>query len=255
MAIEDASRGAARRAASRLYALRDRLKSEINRVIARLETADGKLTNDDLALANAIEAKLSVDEALRDAGLGEVEDALVDAVTDMLVAVADELGAEFSPNSIGAVQRVANDVRVAMQSEWMAASDEIQRAVDIATVSGLELGDLVNVVAQKLDTAAVRAETAINAAIMGAQRAAMLELSEDGGIDLFEYVGPTMGNVRDFCQAHVGKVFSRAFLDREDNGPNQPKPVSVYLGGYNCRHSLAPITREIAEEEGLEIYE
>lgn len=72
-----------------------------------------------------------------------------------------------------------------------------------------------------------------------AQRAA------DSGIELFLYFGPDDNKTRAFCQDCVDKVFTMKDLQASDNG--QGLPVPTYLGGYNCRHHLAPISEEDAK--------
>jgi len=41
---------------------------------------------------------------------------------------------------------------------------------------------------------------------------------------------------REFCRKHIGEVKTLEEWDKLDNG--QLNPVSVYCGGYNCRHFL-----------------
>jgi len=67
------------------------------------------------------------------------------------------------------------------------------------------------------------------------------------GLNLFLYVGGLIKTSRDFCRERDGKVFSWDEIKTWDNG--QLAPASVYLGGYNCRHHLAPVTDEIARDE------
>jgi hypothetical protein len=58
---------------------------------------------------------------------------------------------------------------------------------------------------------------------------------------LYAYVGPVDGIIRPFCLEHVGKVYTKAEIDRLDNG-QLPNPF-LTGGGYNCRHLWAPISR------------
>lgn len=259
MAIDQAAENARRSAVRRLTELRERLQREIAALLSRLDTRNGVLTSDGEALAQAAETKLNVDRALANAGVGELDDELVELVADMVEAVAEEYGIEFSPDSLTEVEAIARDALRDVRGNWENAIDEIQRAVDLGVTTGLDLGDVTRAVALQLETTQKRAETAVDTAIMGAQRAATLDLAEGAGVDLYEYVGPTGGgNLRPFCSELVGKVFSKEALDSLENDPlrgNQPSPVSVYLGGYNCRHSLAPITREQATARGLDIFE
>jgi hypothetical protein len=75
---------------------------------------------------------------------------------------------------------------------------------------------------------------------------------------VYGYGGPIDRITRQFCRDHATattkQVYTRAALNRLTN-PGQPGPVSVYLGGYNCRHSLQPMTREQATAKGYEVVE
>ena len=69
----------------------------------------------------------------------------------------------------------------------------------------------------------------------------------DLGFELFLYVGGIIKTTRPFCRERDGKVFSWDEIRRWSNG--QVEPASVFLGGFNCRHHLAPITEEVARDE------
>jgi hypothetical protein len=70
-------------------------------------------------------------------------------------------------------------------------------------------------------------------------REANVRLAEDVGIEKFEYVGPLDGITRPFCEKHVGEVKTIEGWDKLDNG--QISPVSVFCGGYRCRHKLVGV--------------
>ncbi len=65
-------------------------------------------------------------------------------------------------------------------------------------------------------------------------------IGEASGIKKFRYSGKSIdGLTRPFCARHYGQVKTKAEWDGLDNG--QLNPVSVYMGGYNCRHSLVGV--------------
>ena len=66
--------------------------------------------------------------------------------------------------------------------------------------------------------------------------------AESAGLDLFLYVGPKDGITRPFCRKLVGKVLSKSQINRLNNGQGAG-PVLTTGGGYNCRHSWAPISK------------
>jgi len=71
------------------------------------------------------------------------------------------------------------------------------------------------------------------------------------GLDKFLYSGSLIVDSRDFCKARVGKVFTRAEIDSWQDmswkGKASGRDVWTFLGGFNCRHILSPVTDEMAE--------
>jgi hypothetical protein len=93
-------------------------------------------------------------------------------------------------------------------------------------------------------------KTVINTAIQGFNRAVNEKKAKDLGLTLFLYVGPDDDVTRPFCQDRVDQIFTQEEIDSWDNG--QGLPADVYLGGYNCRHHLRPLTEELAAELGYD---
>jgi len=55
----------------------------------------------------------------------------------------------------------------------------------------------------------------------------------------------TSGTTREFCAAHIDKVYSLGEVENMQN--NFGQPALVYCGGYNCRHRWAPVFGEEQE--------
>jgi hypothetical protein len=86
-------------------------------------------------------------------------------------------------------------------------------------------------------------------------RAYMETLTSDIDVDYWIYSGTTIKDSRPFCKARVGKAFttkqvqSWASLTWDGKIPATNKAtIKTYLGGYNCRHRLLPISKEAYEE-------
>jgi len=94
--------------------------------------------------------------------------------------------------------------------------------------------------------------TEATTATAGYYRNSNVLLALDNGLDQFIYSGPFGGNIRPFCRDHVGQVKTITEWDEFDNG--QLNPVSVYQGGYNCRHDLIAVLDEsdaVSDEDQL----
>jgi len=97
-----------------------------------------------------------------------------------------------------------------------------------------------------------QAKTLANTALGGVQRMAQHEVGHElsGGHEtLFLYAGPEDAKTRGYCSALADKVVSLERLRRTPNGTGLPP--HVHLGGYNCRHSLVPVSPRMVREMGL----
>ena len=67
----------------------------------------------------------------------------------------------------------------------------------------------------------------------------------------FLYIGGLIKTSRDFCKELNGKAIRQKDVGQLRNG--QGLPVATFGGGYNCRHSLIPITDTIRRERNIPI--
>lgn len=92
-------------------------------------------------------------------------------------------------------------------------------------------------------------KTQVDTAFSGFNREANQRLATDAGFTEFRYVGPLDSITRDFCRNVLeGKYGEPVKTLDEWNELNdvperkgQPNPVSVFQGGYNCRHNLVAV--------------
>jgi hypothetical protein len=89
-------------------------------------------------------------------------------------------------------------------------------------------------------------ETEVATTLMAYQRIVHMEKAKKAGINKFIYVGPDDKITRPFCKEHVDNIYTEEQIAEMDNEQNLP--VSVYCGGYNCRHHWRPISDELAAE-------
>jgi hypothetical protein len=82
------------------------------------------------------------------------------------------------------------------------------------------------------------ASTWLTTGLSSAYNTANVQLAEDAGIERFQYIGPMDNLTRSFCRKHIGQVMTLKEWDSLPGGNGQIEPVSVYRGGYNCRHQL-----------------
>ncbi len=90
-------------------------------------------------------------------------------------------------------------------------------------------------------------------AIRQYNRQYMQAVTDDLGLKHYLYRGTAIGDTRYFCQTRHGKYYTLAEVKSWGNlgdwsgkiaGTND-KNIFVYLGGWNCRHSLIPVSESI----------
>lgn len=79
-----------------------------------------------------------------------------------------------------------------------------------------------------------------------------LKIAEDLNIEYYYYAGTRMKTSRQFCISRYGKVYTKkevqswAELTWQGKVPGTDKSsIFYYRGGYNCRHTLRPISKTL----------
>ena len=79
-----------------------------------------------------------------------------------------------------------------------------------------------------------------------------LKISDDLNIEYYYYAGTRMKTSRQFCISRYGKVYTKkevqnwAELTWQGKVPGTDKSsIFYYRGGYNCRHTLRPISKTL----------
>ena len=82
-----------------------------------------------------------------------------------------------------------------------------------------------------------------------------LKISNDLGIEYYYYAGTKMKTSRQFCISRYGKVFTKKEiqswpeLNWSGKIPGTDKnSIFTYRGGYNCRHTLRPISKNLYQK-------
>lgn len=244
----------------RLEELRSALNRHIRNLLLKLATKDGQLRRDEIVNAAAVSSEVL--EAIRSRGAFAVpsflEEMSARVVTNIIKPgeAPPGFGAQVGPEIDAIVRGQTHEIALV----FARATQQVREAIDRGVTSSAPLADLIDEVAARVDASFAQASSAVDTAIVGTGRSIIIRQAEASGASggeemVFKYVGPRDRKVREFCREQVGKYFTIAALDRLDNGPHQPKPVSRFCGGYLCRHSLAPMPRFHVEEQGFRIEE
>lgn len=120
-----------------------------------------------------------------------------------------------------------------------ALAHQVWRSAVFSIYTNRPVKDIVSDLATAIEKSRAQAQTLFDTqvSIVGRQVVAQEPNTPE---QAYLYVGPVDGKVRPFCMERVGRVFTRAAIDRMDNGsmPN----VFVTAGAWNCRHSWMAVS-------------
>jgi hypothetical protein len=192
---------------------------------------------------------------LLDAGLGDLVLDITEAERDTLANVEQLLLASsdgFDVNAIeGIGQALADDTISGLIDDVILP--DMQRVVRDALAGAQFTADPSETIGS-LDAALRSAEgrqiTEARTRITSFGRELTAVAAESAGIDHYLYTGPLDGITRPFCRQLAGKVFTKSQV--QDLRNYQIEPPLVRGGGYNCRHTWAPVSEELIESAGLD---
>jgi len=192
---------------------------------------------------------------LLDAGLGDLVLDITEAERDTLANVEQLLLASsdgFDVNALeGIGQALADDTISGIIDDVIVP--DVQRVVRDALAGAQFTADPSETIGS-LDAALRSAEgrqiTEARTRITSFGRELTAVAAESAGIDHYLYTGPLDGITRPFCRQLAGKVFTKSQV--QDLRNYQIEPPLVRGGGYNCRHTWAPVSEELIESAGLD---
>ena len=239
-----------------------RLRAEL---ALRLELAhvdgSGRLVSDDwnAELAAKLEADLSrlLEAVGYDGAIGRLRTTF-EAVQEASSAwIEDRLSGSMSRAAERSLTKLVDGTLQELLLRKDSAARRLRKAVVVGLKSNAQIPDLLDDLAEESGLELRQAIVEVDTQLMGMHRDATATESQAVGIDLYTCEGPDDGITRPFCAPLVGRITTLQDLDAMDPGPSQPRPVSRFLGGFRCRHRLAPISLEEAqamvEREGARI--
>ena len=99
----------------------------------------------------------------------------------------------------------------------------------------------------------------LNDALFQYSRAYQQSVTDDLGLEFYLYSGGTTKDTRDFCAEHSDQFYHQleveAWADEDWQGKipgTTSSSIFVYCGGYNCKHSLIPVSPLIVPKEDIQ---
>ncbi len=217
------------------------LRQRIRTLVRTLETDEtGRVVATSANLRRALALRNDIRRALESAGYRRLANAALDVPLDRLAAVALRGTPDVTSvpaSALNALRRVRFDELLNVGAD---IATTIWRSVLDGVTGARPLVDLVNDIADAMDTSARRARTVYDTALSIYSRQVGQTGATGAPGELFFYVGPVDTKVRPFCLSRVGKVYSRSEIDDMDNG--QLPNVMLTGGGYNCRHVFSRVS-------------
>lgn len=224
-----------------------RLAALVRTALATWETdAEGRTVTSAANLVRLLALRRQARRLVRDAGFDEAASIAVSGPLDTLAAsiIRSHGGAVVGPN-LAQLLQAWKDLRLA---DLLGVADEAARVIARVALDGTiglrSVDRLILDVARALELSQRQARTVYDTAVSIFSRQVELSQAEGTPDELFVYVGPIDQRMRPFCEDWIGKVRTREFWDRLDNGQSGGVGnVMVFAGGWNCRHALKRVSR------------
>lgn len=217
-----------------------------NRLQAKIEQAvkDGVFTQE---AYDSILIRDSLQTMIRDAGYDDVVAEMTGSgynglVRDAKAYMEDVVkGLQYSDQSIErlkAIQAIDIERYTALSTQQI---DNLERIIIQSQFGSVGAGDLIEQLKNAVEGSIGKyATTYVDTFTSAFARQASNAIAVDGGIEWFIYAGPDDKITREFCQARLGEVRT---MDEWSSMLNDfGQPVSIYCGGYNCRHQLLALS-------------
>jgi len=147
---------------------------------------------------------------------------------------------EFSMESLGKLKSLKQTTFNSVQDAAQTYLTKINNGLNTVRFGTGTKADVIKEINEKFGkTLANQAKTLLDTGVSGAKTQANVLLAQDNGIEKFFYAGSLIATSRPFCVAHLHQTKTIKEWDELNNG--QIGPVSVFKGGYNCRHDLVGV--------------
>lgn len=153
----------------------------------------------------------------------------------------------FNSNDI----RIVNELYDFSQAKIISSVNETYVQFKTSVAQSYIVGSLPSVdevISSLGSSLSSKLETEVNTQLAGIQNTLTIKKAEELELTHFLYSGGLIKTSREFCSQRAGNIYTFAEAKTWDN--EQGLPVIPYLGGYNCRHAIVPMTKDRAIEEG-----
>jgi len=188
----------------------------------------------------------SLNAGLRESGfLATVGTGLNTAYTDV-INISGQLNEtlnnrifSFTEGSITKMQALKQTTFGSIQDATATYINKVNNAINTIRFGTGNANDIIKDIRDTFGkTLANQASALIDTGVNAGYTEANVLLGQDNGIKRFLYAGTLIATSRAFCVRNLGKIKTIKQWNQLNNGAGQPNPVSVFLGGFRCRHTL-----------------
>lgn len=228
------------------------LNARIRALLREFEAEGGRLVSTRENLRRALALRQDLRTLLEQTGLPTLSAAAIDAPLDRIAnAVLKGNAALGESATLGAFDLEAlaafKEVRLAELLSTLGDGmvEDLWRVIVDGVLGVRPVDELLKDIQDLVDGSAAEARTIYDTAVSTYSRMVDQIRSTGEPDELFLYAGPADAKTRPFCRQRVGKVYSRAEIERMDNH-QLPDPM-LSAGGFNCRHSFKRVS--VLDEE------
>jgi SPP1 gp7 family putative phage head morphogenesis protein len=159
---------------------------------------------------------------------------------------------EFLKSSQTATKMLMEGAEIEILQQAEAIENEIGQLLRRAVLGGGTYKDLINDIQIQTGRARHRIQTLITTTLQAFSSQIRTSHAEAVGVTQYAYLGPNDAVTRPWCKFWVGKRATMADFEKSATGEwvtkldrkDQPTPVKIWRGGWNCRHDFVPLFDE-----------
>jgi hypothetical protein len=237
---------------SAVDALRERLRDSLD----GLSSEQGRVSFSSQNIAEIDQTIRMLDQMFAAAGRQELVNMLRQSLEDVRSEALQRLAEKGLPQSMSgptmrSTQALLSSSVSAVSSLFDQSQKQIESYLSAAMIGGVRDRELFDQIERQLGTLRGYAQTHVATALHSMHSMIMVRHAMDNDIEWFAYRGPKDSITREWCGHWVNRVGTREMFESTDDKwgrRDQPDPVMVWRGGWNCRHRFEPIVGDLPDK-------
>lgn len=230
-------------------ALRERLRDSLD----GLSSEQGRVSFSAQNISEIDQTIRMLDQMFADAGRQDLVSMLRQGLDDVRNSALRKLADKGLPQSMTgptmrSTQALLTSSVNAVSAVFDRSKEQIESYLSAAMIGGVRDRDLFQQIEHQLGVMRSHAQTQVTTALHSMHSMIMVRHAMDNDVEWFAYRGPKDSITREWCSHWVNRVGTQEMFELTDDKwgrRNQPDPVMVWRGGWNCRHRFEPIVGDL----------